>query len=503
MAEVIALFDPVGLDRELVRRGGLHAFVRAAWSQIESQKFVDNWHIHEMCTHLEACQRREIRKLIINVPPGHSKSLVVSALYPVWCWIQDPTEKFICVSYEASLSRRDAKRMRDLINSPWFQDRWGASTPNNISIPFASSRRAGEFESFQHGLRYSTSIGGGMTGRHATQHIVDDPIKPKDTMGGADVTRKHLDACEDFWRATLSTRVSDASKIVQILIMQRLHDADLAGRLLEENPPPVHLMLPMRFEPKRKCVTKWGGDRRTEEGELLNPKRYDETAVTELEIKLAQFASAQLQQDPVPPGGNIFKLEWLQNYWTDAILPPLDQMQLLQSWDMRFKDSKTTGDWVVGQVWGAYKGLFYLLDQVRGRWSFVETCEQVIALTAKHPRAYEKLIEDKANGSAVMSALQGAIPGIVPVEPEGGKEARANAAQPVFKSANVLPPNPVAAPWVLAWQTEMTRFPKAPHDDQVDATTQAITRLMLSQNWLGAAMAKAQASPDLMKILTG
>lgn len=240
-------------------------------------------------------------------------------------------------------------------------------------------------------------------------------------------------------------------------------------------------------------------DPRTEPEELLWPERMTEESVLKLELELGTFASAQLQQDPVPTEGGTFKIAWLQNYWIE--LPP--NLHLLQSWDMRFKDSKTTGDWVVGQIWGAYQGLFYLIDQVRGRWSFVETCEQMISLTAKHPRAYEKLVEDKANGPAVVSALKGAIPGIELVEPEGGKEARANAAQPVLKSGNVLVPNPLAAPWVPGWQTEMTRFPKAPHDDQVDATTQAITRLMLSQNWLGAAMAKAQANPELMKILTG
>ena len=140
---------------------------------------------------------------------------------------------------------------------------------------------------------------------------------------------------------------------------------------------------------------------------------------------------------------------------------------------MTFKDGDDT-DFVVGQVWGRKGAALYLLDQVRRRMGFTDTVAAFRALAAKWPGATRKLVEDKANGPAVIDALKHAVPGIIPVEPDGSKTARAHAVTTFFEAGNVLLPHPEHCPWAREYVAELTQFPGAPHDDQVDATTQAL-----------------------------
>lgn len=237
------LFDLVGAERELIKRKGLHEFVRRAWPLIEPGEFRDNWHIGLLCEVLEAVHRREIKRAILNVPPGCMKSLTVSTFWPAWTWTLEPAHRFIFATYEAGLALDHARKQRDVVSSEWYQDRWPVVGP-------AASKKAGYFMNTAGGFRYSTSVGGAVTGRHARTHVIDDPIKPKDTQGGADETRKMLKKAEQFWAGTMATRRDDPAKLARLIIMQRLHDADLAGVELAKGGY-VHVMLPMRYEPKR------------------------------------------------------------------------------------------------------------------------------------------------------------------------------------------------------------------------------------------------------------
>lgn len=479
--------DKAAIDREAVRRYGLHEFTRLAWPLIQSAPFIDNWHIGAKAEFLQACQKREIRKGIINEPPGCSKSLMVSVFYPAWCWTLDPTERFMCASYDSSLSERDARFMRNLVDTKWFKDRWG------IGIPAESVKQVRDWSNNRGGFRFSTSIGGKATGRHATQRLIDDPIKPKDTMGGAEMTRKRLQACVDFYRATWSTRTADASRIIDLIIMQRLHDADLVGVLLEEGGW-EHLMLPMRYEPKRACVVLGKRlDPRTEVGELLCPARFPEDEVKKLEQNLGPFASAQLQQDPVAATGGVFKREKVRFWSPDGKIPGTIALPRcsteIQSWDATFKGTENS-DKVAGHCWGREGGQFFLLDRVSGRWGFGQTCDEIVRFSGLHKRAITKLVEDKANGPAIIETLQKQIAGIEAVNPEGGKEARANAVAGLWDSGNVFLPHPSIAPWVLEVIEQICRFPKAPHDDDVDAMTQALLKLYTTIPRLVEAMRK-------------
>lgn len=505
-SEELAGFDDVDeleLDRELVRKGGLKAFVELAWSEVEPGEFVDGWHIDEICTHLEAVSDGRIKRLIINVPPGTMKSLLVCVFFHAWDWIEHPSRKWIFASYSAGLSRRDAVRARNLIDSPWFQARWP-----DVAIPFQNTRSATDFMNNRGGFRFSTSVAGPVTGRHADIQVVDDPIKPLDVEGGAEATRTKINQCFGWWRGTMSSRMANPKTAARIIIMQRLHESDLAGAMLKEaiagGEAYVHLRLPMEYEAAEPCETAIGGDRRTNEGELLWPGRFPEDEVKLLKQAMGpRVAAAQLQQRPTPAGGTIFLQEYFQHWGHEGSLfeklPPMHEMRLVQSWDCSFKDLKTS-DYVVGQVWGFWQAHAFLLDQVRGQWSFTETCKRLEMLSTKWPKAWVKMVEDKANGTAVVNVLGPKVVGLKLVNPEGGKEARANAVEPVWAGGNVWLPHPSISPWVEAFEHECKNFPAGSYDDQVDAMTQALlpfaqgNRLETLRRAMEAAMGKRQAS---------
>jgi len=437
--------------------------------------------MEEICRHLEAVTAFVLggdflelladpddafRNLIVNVPPGTSKSSIVSVLWPAWIWTRRPDAKFIGSSYSATLSRRDALRSRLLVESDWYRERWGDLRPLDDSTPWTATH----YVNRRGGGRLSTSVGGQVLGFHADFQIVDDPVKPLDASGDA-ATTTALAECLEWWNVTMSTRQTDPEKTARVIIMQRLHAADLAGEMVKTGEY-EHLRLPMRYEAAHPCRTKVGGDWRTEDGDLLVPDRYPEDAVRTLEIALGPMgAAAQLQQRPVPAAGAVFQKGWTLRRWRE--LP--SSIYLIQSWDCRFKEEASSGDWVVGQVWGLRGADFFLVDQLRGRWGYVETVAAIRELSRKWPAARLKLIENKANGPAVVSALKREIPGLLLVEPEGGKLARANAVSGLWEAGNVLLPD--EAPWLSDFVAELIAFPKAAHDDQVDAMTQALLRL--------------------------
>lgn len=456
--------ERIDYDRARCRLG-LHQFIRAAWSQIVADRFVDGPHLRVLCKRLEAVTSGETRRLVINVPPGTSKSLVVSVFWPAWVWIEkDPRHRWIHASYGTDLARRDAVRTRTLIESPWYQERWG------ISIPYQNTRSAMNYEVSSGGQRITSTVGGGITGQHADTVVVDDPIKPSE----AHVGRVEMDRVWEWWTQTVPTRLKDPERGRKVIIMQRLHEADLAGRCLDTGLY-EHLCLPMRFDETNACADDW----RTEPGELLCPARFSEESVAGLEAEMgSQHAAAQLQQRPSPQEGGIFKAGWLDTTWSRR---PLEgDGRWVQSWDCAFK-GKQTSDFVVGTIWCATReGEYVLVDLVRGRWSFTETLDQIRALSSRFPYAKTKLVEDAANGAAIVDTLTAEVDGLTLVRPEGGKEARAHAVSHLLRSGQVVLPE--YAPWLSEYRAEMTVFPNALHDDQVDSTTQALLFLAAARD---------------------
>lgn len=475
-------------DRAYVAKAGLHGLVKVAWSQVDPARFLDNWHIGLVCEHLEAQSRFELPELVINVPPGCSKSLLVNVFWPVWDWIAvNPSSKWIYGSYDQSLvGQRDGGRILNLLHSTWFKERWGDILKSSVSS-------ASNFDTGNGGFRFATSPGGKGLGRHADHVVCDDPIKPQDTLGAAAVTKRAIRKVSDWWANNMSLRQTDPTRHTRTIIMQRLHRDDLAGEMIDKGY--TVLRLPMRAE-ERPCVTSIGRDPR-KPGELLFPKRFPADVVAKNEKTLGpRGAAAQYDQKPQADGGNIFNRAWYK-FWgvgrepctCDACLRegfsqhdtgrdcvPLPESGWdVQSWDLSFK-GEDTSDFVSAGAWRAYGGNFYLFDLLNDRLDFAETKAAMIRWKDK---AETRIIEDKANGPAIESELGSAV-AIELVNPKGGKVARAHAVTPAFAAGEVY--FPAEHPLLYALLNQLEGFPLAANDDMVDSLTQAITYLRGDSN---------------------
>jgi len=460
----------IAYDRKFVEKYGLLGFGWLAWPLIEpSVPFVYSRVLEELVKHIEACYRGQLKKTLIAVPPGTGKSIWASVLADAHVWTYDPGFMSGSWSFADMNVRRDATKFLQIVQSKWYRERW----PGVVLRRTAPA--AAEIWNTAGGLRFSSTVHGQGTGWHLHLRKFDDPIKPADTMGSAAATQLELDFVNRvWWDGTIATRIGADPKNARYMgIMQRLHENDLVGYIQRTDPEVVTLALPMRFEGASRCVTPIGGDWRTEEGALLMPERYPEEVVAKLERSLGVYARAQLQQDPVNPEGTVFKKASFRR-WTE--LPRLACKILTV--DATFKGNAGC-DRVSLQVWGSDgKSGFYLIDNYTKVMGFFDTVAAIKMMLAKHPTIGAKLIEDKANGSAIIEALRRAgIMGVIPVEPEGGKEARANAVSYLFEAGNVWLPEDSFAPWVSGYVAELLAFPRGRHDDQVDSTTQALAYL--------------------------
>jgi predicted phage terminase large subunit-like protein len=470
--------DLLDIEAELARRS-LHDFLRFfAWPALTpATPFVDNWHIGAICEHLEAVARGQIKRLIINMPFRMLKSTLVSQSFPAWDWINNPSRQFLTAAYAGDIATRDAVDARRIIESPKYRRAFGhiftLTTDQNVKKRYENDRR---------GRRIVTSTGAAGTGFGGDIRIIDDPVSAM--QADSDVA---IAESIEWWRGTMATRANDAATGQAVLTHQRLNARDLTGYLLAEEKGWEHLVLPMRFDPELAKTTSLGFvDPRKTAGELLHPQRLPEAAVAELEGSLGAYhTNAQLQQNPAPRGGVIFERKhW--RYW--RALPQLDETVI--SVDCAFKDLQSS-DYVAIQAWGSRGADSFLRHRVKERLGFSATVAAVRAVRALFPDATAVLVEDKANGSAVIETLRTEIPGLIPVTPDGGKVARAYAMQPEQEAGNIWLPDPTVDPKIEEFLTEVSAFPGAPHDDEVDAMTQYV-------NWKRQRR-KGMALHDLMR----
>lgn len=385
-------------------------------------------------------------------------------MFPAYALGRNPDLSIIATSYSADLASRMNRDVQRIIESEEYRAIFpGVHLPGKNSSQFRTSDFF-EVEGHNGGYR-SAGVGGGITGMGGNILLLDDVLKDR-AAADSPTIRQNI---WDWYTSTLYTRLAPGGGI--IIINTRWHMADLSGRLLEAaargegdhwrvvNFPAIATA----DEPHRKA------------GEALHPERYPLEQLLAIKKALGtRDWEALYQQRPTPDGGAIFKSEWLR-FWLPKDLPEQFD-QLLISWDMTFKDGDDT-DFVVGQVWGRKGADRYLLDQVRRRMGFTDTVAAFRALAAKWPGAARKLVEDKANGPAVIDALKHAVPGIIPVEPDGSKTARAHAVTTFFEAGNVLIPHPEHCPWVREYVAELTQFPGAPHDDQCFAAGTLVATL--------------------------
>lgn len=297
-------------------------------------------------------------------------------------------------------------------------------------------------------------------------HNCDDPHNVNDAPSAL-IRERTL----DWWDQAMSTRLNNPKTGAKVIVMQRVHQDDLSGHVLKQGGY-EHLKLPAEYEGTKTMTSIGWEDPRTDVGDLLWPERFGTSELVSLKRSMGSYAAAgQLQQRPAPLEGGLIKKAWFQFYRT---LPQMDGV--IQSWDMAFKDTKGS-DFVAGQVWGYAGADRYLVDRFKQRVDFVESVKAVEAMSGKHPLTRTKLVEDKANGPAVISTLRHKISGLIPVTPEGGKIARVNAVVPAIEAGNVYLPHPDIAPWVNEFIEECAQFPNSAHDDEVDAMSQALLYL--------------------------
>jgi predicted phage terminase large subunit-like protein len=411
----------------------------------------------------------DITRLVINLPPRYMKSLLVSVLWPTWEWLRFPTRRWIFASYAETLSSKHSLDRRAVIRSPPYQARWGdivqLAIDQNVKHEFQNTRR---------GVMIATSFGGSITGKGGDRIVVDDPHNPAQVE--SDVQRE---AVLTFFTRNLCTRLDSNKSGAIVVVSQRVHEQDLSARCLDLGY--TALVLPVDPETPQTIVFPRSGRTITRQvGDLLWPEREGRPELEAQKRALGQtdFA-AHYQQQPVPSGGTIFQRACFQNY--DELPAGVDY---LISWDMSFKNSRES-DFVVGLVLARQGGDIYVVDRVKGQWDFSQTCHQFERLSSRYPQGIPTLVEEAANGHAIINVLTRSIPGIIGIVPHGSKLGRARAAQPIVESRNVFLPNPsprgVADPsraWVPDFLHQLAIFPKAVHDDDVDAFSQGVAYFM-------------------------
>ena len=427
-----------------------------------------NWHHQLLCEYLDRLAQKEIRRLMVFMPPRHGKSELVSRKFPAFLLGNKPDTSIISCSYASDLASRMNRDVQRLIDSPEYEQLFPNSRlfGKNIRSTARGSylRNSDIFEIVNHrGVYRSAGVGGGITGMGGEYIIIDDPVKNREEADSATYREKVY----NWYTSTLYTRLEKDGCI--LLTLTHWREDDLAGKLLKASEDGADqwtiLELPAICEEPIKPY-----DIRRE-GEALWKWKYDESALAKMKATVESRDWAALyQQHPTPGEGGTFKREW----WNYYKVLPSGLYDYIQSWDCTFKDAQSS-DYVVGQVWARKGSSRYLPDQVRGRMSFTETIRAVRSLSAKWPQVVRKLIEDKANGTAVIDVLRKELPGLVPVEPEGGKIVRANAVTAVVEAGNVFLPDPSIAPWVHDFVEEHALFPNGSNDDQVDAQSQANT----------------------------
>ncbi len=475
------------IDIALAERS-LAEYTRQAWPVVEpGATYYHNWHIEAICEHLEAVSSGDIHDLIINIPPRCMKSLLTCVMWPTWTWTHYPESRWMFLSYDQALSTRDSLKCRRIIQSLWYQQRWG-----HVYQLTGDQNAKTRFENDKTGFRMSSSTGGGATGEGGQFIVVDDPLKAED---GKSATAR--EAVNEWWGGTMSTRSNDPKSRRRVIIMQRLHDRDLTGyvmeRMQEEEYPQYEILcIPMAYEANRCRLTTGWQDPRTEPGELLWPERYDEKENRRLQAELGEDGYAsQMQQSPVPAGGGIFKTAWWEGErnrydYGDAALAA----NVVGRWmfvDSAFKD-KEANDPSAASVFELLADYRVALRHVwQERIPSNELPGKIETLAATWNRDGKLrgvVVEDKGSGTTAIQTLRATAPpwleGLIQeFMPHGSKEYRARqAAIWCDRDCILFPFVSVDAPWLFDFADhqlgQLFRFPAAAHDDMVDTFSMGI-----------------------------
>lgn len=517
-----ALQNPDAARAELDRldsEESLIGFTKRAWHALEpGVKFVSGWAVGATAEHLTAITMGQIRRLCINIPPGCTKSMMTNVMWPSWEWGPKklPHHRFISASYEKGLATRDLIKCRDLVKSEWYQKLW--------PIEFKADQDGKEnYTNTLTGWRVAKSVGSGVTGWRGDRFIIDDPHTVE--LAESDVERA---TANRWFTETVPTRFNKQNESALVIIMQRLHEGDISGHVINKlGEEYVHLCLPMRFEKAHRSfsivpsnfgepqkmkrvkeegepipfyaededgIEMWPQDPRTEEGELLWPERFNEESVSELEKTLSSSGgsyavSSQLQQRPIPRGGGMFKKKWF--IVVDAA--PANTYRWVRGWDFAATD-KNRSPYTVGLKLGmTLDDRLVIGDITRGQWEplDVETelirCTRVDGFDCPQSLPQDPGQAGKSQKSHYARLLHGYN---VHFSPESG--SKPNRAIPLAAQAEAGNIMIVRGPWNDSFLAEASLFPHSDFLDQIDAASRAYAYLV-THNIIGLALVPGKA----------
>lgn len=452
-------------------RRSLKEFTKNSWQAIEpGRDFHDNWHIDAISEHLQAVVEGDIKRLIINIPPRHMKSISVAVALPAWTWTIQPSKKFLYASYAGSLSIRDSVKCRRLIDSRWYKEHFGESFKLT-----GDQNQKQRFENDHTGARIATSVDGALTGEGGDIIVIDDPHNVRESESSA-----VRDGVLEWWDQAMQTRLNDPKTGAFIIIMQRVHERDLTGHILanEMDGEWDHLCIPARYEIGHPTPTRSRlgfTDPRTKEGDLLWPERIDAKTLGNLERSLGSYASAgQLQQRPMPKGGGILKAEWWVP-WEKDELPDIEYV--LQSWDTAFS-VKEKSSYSARTTWGVFRKDGQINAMVLEMWYDRVSYPELRKLAQEAYYDWEPdavLIEKKASGQSLLQDLRMAGVPVLEYMPDRDKEARAHASSALLEDGRIYYPSDKK--WAKNLIDICASFPATDNDDIVDTCTQAWLRL--------------------------
>lgn len=474
-------FDRQEVNKQLATKS-LYHFVRQAWETIETTQFIDNWHIQMICEHLQAVTEGQIKNLLVNVPPGSSKSLITCVFWPCWEWATCPERRWFFASYDQKLSSRDSVRSRYLIKSEWYNTFW----PSKVVLTNDQNQKV-YYETSAGGYRLSTTVRGHGVGEHPDRIVTDDPHNVRQAE-----SEKERQSVLDWEDLTVSTR-GVSRGVRRATIMQRLHHKDLSGHLLEKGGW-VHLKIPMRYDPARVVFTPLPSrDPRTEPGELMAPKQFPEEAVAEMEKNLGPYGTAsQLQQEPSPREGGLFK----EHYFNKTVRNSPYDCRRIRFWD---RAASLTGKRTAGTLMAVDQEGYYYVEHVhKGKWDPKERNDQIVMIAKRDRIKYgpknEPLITvegergstGKESFQHLARRLSQELPGIRVKEdlPSGDKYTRAVPLADQLSAGNVYivdgghREGTGTPDWdVQGFIKELCMFPSGEYADQVDSSSGAFNLL--------------------------
>ena len=449
-------------EYEMILRRDFASFIERSFYEVNpGKKLLMADYINLMASKLEACRQGKIRRLIICVPPRYLKSHCVTVAFVAWLLGHRPATQIICASYAQPLASKHALECRTLMLSPFYRKLFRTRlSPDKQAVD--------DFMTTDQGFRMATSVGGILTGRGADFIIIDDPLKAEEGLSETQRTNSNR-----WFDNTLRSRLNDKTNGCIIIVMQRLHQDDLVGHVLEQEKWDV-LSLPAIAEKDEEYLIEspLGSYRYCRRvGEALHPERESLAGLAVMRETMGTYDfTAQYQQNPEPQGGAMVKKEWLR-YYVPAERPARFD-RVIQSWDSANKAGELN-DYSVCTTWGEKDKHFYLLHVLRKRMEYPDL-KRAVKEQAQIYKPAAVLIEDKASGTQLIQELTvEGVSGITRYEPPAcDKIMRLHGQTAAFENGLVLLPS--EAHWLVDYVHELTTFPGSKHDDQIDSTTQAL-----------------------------